>query len=168
MTVGVVDDFFLFFGKEDLFSQWNWRGITVKGVFFKTCEHFMMYCKAKLFKDDEIAEEILIASSPREAKRLGRLVKGFDEDVWVQHRLKYVTAACLAKARQYPEVMALLKSTGAKIIVEASPYDGIWGVKLGANDSRILDPDAWRGLNLLGQAWMIARTTLWLEERKAA
>ena len=51
-------------------------------------------------------------------------------------------------------------STGDKIIVEASPYDSIWGIGMGAKDENIEDPTAWNGENLLGFALMEVRDLL--------
>ena len=47
--------------------------------------------------------------------------------------------------------------TGNCVLIEASPYDGIWGVRLRADDSRIQNPSKWQGENLLGFALMEAR-----------
>lgn len=38
-----------------------------------------------------------------------------------------------------------------QLLVEASPYDTLWGVGLVANDPRIGDEKNWRGENWLGQ-----------------
>jgi ribA/ribD-fused uncharacterized protein len=54
----------------------------------------------------------------------------------------------------------VLLETGDKIIVEASPYDRIWGVGLGENDPKILDQSKWRGQNKLGQVLMKVREKL--------
>jgi len=51
-------------------------------------------------------------------------------------------------------------STYPKILVEASPYDKIWGVGLGENDDLILDEKNWDGMNLLGKALMNVRKEL--------
>ena len=49
-----------------------------------------MYQKAVLFKDMEIADKILKVTKPAEHKKLGRQVKGFDEDIWGKNREKIV------------------------------------------------------------------------------
>ena len=43
-----------------------------------------------------------------------------------------------------------LLNTGDREIVEASPYDVVWGIGLSENDDLCLDKKNWRGTNLLG------------------
>lgn len=50
--------------------------------------------------------------------------------------------------------------TGDRILVEANPYDRIWGIGMSKYQSGIQDPGNWRGLNLLGFALMQVRTML--------
>ena len=50
--------------------------------------------------------------------------------------------------------------SGDKLLVEASPYDQVWGVGLQANDPAIRDQSSWRGLNLLGKALQKVRHAL--------
>ncbi|WP_368861540.1 NADAR domain-containing protein [Actinospica durhamensis] len=45
-------------------------------------------------------------------------------------------------------------------MVEASPYDRIWGIGLPARDPRATGPAGWPGLNLLGFALMQVRSIL--------
>ena len=59
-----------------------------------------------------------------------------------------------------PFMRDILLRTGDRIIVEASPYDRIWGVGLDVEDPRILDENQWQGQNLLGKALMDVRTEL--------
>ena len=151
------NDMFLFYGSSDLFSNWNWRGFVVKGIYFKTGEHFLMYCKAMLFGDKDTAAKILVADHPKQAKYLGRLVKGFNEKVWQEKRIPYMVRGCLAKADQYDDVANLLDNSGDKTIVEASLYDKIWGVGIEKGDFDIYDPNNWLGTNYLGTSYMIAR-----------
>lgn len=46
------------------------------------------------------------------------------------------------------------------MLVEASPYDRIWGIGLQAMDERAKHPNTWEGQNLLGFALMDVRTAL--------
>jgi ribA/ribD-fused uncharacterized protein len=64
------------------------------------------------------------------------------------------------KFRQNPDMLAFLRGTKDRVLVEASPRDRIWGIGLAADDERAQDPARWRGLNLLGEALMRARATL--------
>lgn len=141
-------------------SQWWPSVFTVDSVPFTTAEHYMMWRKARLFGDEEAAQRIVVAGHPRQAKMLGRRVRGFDEQTWADQRLTIVTEASLAKFGQRPELRDFLVGTGERILVEASPTDRVWGIGLAATDERTADPAQWRGLNLLGFALMAAREQL--------
>lgn len=149
-----------FYGKEDLLSSFNPTGYTVKGIRFAHDEQFMMYCKARLFGDLYRAELILNEPDPMGCKRLGKRVYPFDEDTWVLKRRPIVFRGSLQKARENQNVREYLLSTNNALIVEASPTDDIWGVKLKKDDPRIQDPSQWQGLNLRGYVWMDVRRVL--------
>lgn len=53
------ENFTFFWHSFSPFSQWHPSLFELKGVKFTSCEQFMMFCKAKLFKDDKIANDIL-------------------------------------------------------------------------------------------------------------
>ena len=144
-------------------SQWWPAPFTVDGVTFPTAEHYMMWHKAQLFGDAEIAGQVLTAGHPGEAKKLGRLVRNFDEDRWVAARYDIVVAGSVAKFGQNPDLKAFLLGTGNRVLVEASPLDRVWGIGLAADDPRASRPEEWLGLNLLGKALMEAREILWRE-----
>lgn len=142
------------------FSQWYPAAFTIDGVVYKTAEHWMMAAKARLFGDDESLGEILRAAEPRAAKALGRKVKNFDETLWKAEARRLVTQGNVAKFGQHPELKAFLLGTGAAVLVEASPFDRIWGIGMKADDARACDPQTWQGQNLLGFALMDVRQTL--------
>jgi ribA/ribD-fused uncharacterized protein len=141
-------------------SQWWPAAFTVDGKQFATAEHYMMWRKATLFGDGEIAGRILSAKHPHRAKELGRQVRGFDQHLWEQRRFDIVVDGSVAKFGQHEQLRELLLGTGERVLVEASPVDRIWGIGLAARDPRAVDPVAWRGQNLLGFALMRARQIL--------
>ncbi|AUG77137.1 hypothetical protein CFP65_2297 [Kitasatospora sp. MMS16-BH015] len=141
-------------------SQWWPSEFTVDGVGYATAEHWMMAGKARLFGDEEIVPRILAARTPAEAKKLGRLVRGFEDEVWAAARFELVVAGNVAKFGQDEALRTYLLNTGQRVLVEASPMDRLWGIGLAAADDRATAPDRWRGLNLLGFALMEARTRL--------
>ena len=53
-------------------SQWHRSDFTVGGIAFGCAEQFMMYRKAVLFDDHEMAARILRAERPSDQKRLGQ------------------------------------------------------------------------------------------------
>lgn len=143
-----------FFGSENPLSNWHPAEFVVKGVRFVNTEQYMMYCKAKLFGDEEIALKIINAKTPRDHKALGRQVRGFDDSKWNKKRECYVRTGCYAKFSQNPDMFKFLIETNGTELVEASPYDLIWGVGLAANNPAIHDKKNWLGMNLLGDCLM--------------
>ena len=143
--------FTFFFTDSSPFSQWYRCSFTVDGNTFNCAEQFMMYGKAKLFGDAETAALILAADHPREHKALGRKVKRFDEAIWKREREAIVLAGNRAKFTQNPELEQVLRATAGTTLVEASPYDRIWGIGLAATDPRAQDVTQWKGMNLLGK-----------------
>ncbi len=146
-------------GKE-VFSQWWVAPFEMEGRRYATAEHWMMAEKARLFGDDVALEKILAAGSPAQAKKLGRTVKGFNEQVWKEKRFQIVVAGNLVKFSQHEALKNFLISTGSKVLVEASPVDRIWGIGMAADDPKAENPEVWRGLNLLGFALMVVRERL--------
>lgn len=142
--------FTFFFTEASPFSQWYRCSFTVDGKAFTCAEQFMMHGKAMLFGDTGVAAKILAADHPRDHKALGRKVKPFDDATWRREREAIVLAGNRAKFGQNPALRELLLATAGTTLVEASPYDRIWGIGLAATDPRAQDPNTWRGQNLLG------------------
>ncbi|MEU2422516.1 NADAR family protein [Streptomyces sp. NPDC007851] len=141
-------------------SQWWPSPFVVDGVEYATAEHWMMAGKARLFADPEAERRILAAGHPAEAKKAGRLVRGFDEAVWQRERLGIVTEGSVHKFSADPALRDFLLATGDRVLVEASPVDRVWGIGLAATAEEAADPARWRGANLLGFALMAARKRL--------
>src|SRR5690349_19589957 len=75
---------------KSCFSQWWEQDFKEYGIVYKSAEHYMMAKKAELFSDTEILEAILACDSPAEAKKLGRKVRGYNEELWLQRRYPIV------------------------------------------------------------------------------
>lgn len=155
-----VENFTLFFGADDALSNWHPCRFSYHGVDFTSVEQFMMFSKARLFGDENAAADILAARHPKDQKAIGRGVKGFDLATWEGKRESIVYVGCREKFAQNPGLRSLLLATAPTELVEASPYDRIWGVGLGERDPLILDKANWRGTNLLGITLVKVRDTL--------
>lgn len=158
--------FTFFFTEASPFSQWYPSAFTAGGHAFRCAEQYMMHAKAELFGDAATAAKVLVAEHPRDHKALGREVKPFDDVVWRRERVAIVRAGNHAKFTQNPELLEQLLATAGTTLVEASPYDRIWGIGLAATDPRAQDPAQWKGQNLLGQILTELRDQL-LAERAA-
>ncbi|TPX61830.1 hypothetical protein PhCBS80983_g00778 [Powellomyces hirtus] len=144
-----------------VFSQWATTPFIDPdtGTQYRTAEHYMMHQKALLFNDTAVATRILRETRPITVKQLGQQVQGFSQHIWEQNRLSIVTRANLLKFEQDEQLKALLVGTGDQEIVEASPYDRIWGIGFQAHKTSVRDRRRW-GLNLLGRALMDVRAAL--------
>lgn len=141
-----------FYKTRSPFSNWHPAIFEDEdGVEYNCTEQYMMYQKAKLFGDHETATEILDAMDPREQKALGRKVKGFVSSIWEANAKSIVYDGCKLKFTQNPHLLQKLFDTEGTLLVEASPYDKIWGIGLGEDDPRIHDPKNWQGTNWLGE-----------------
>lgn len=142
------------------FSQWFPASFTIDDVTYPTAEHYMMAEKARLFNDIETLSKILNAKTPAQAKALGREVKGYDDQLWIQNRFDIVVTANLAKFEQNTDLKTFLMNTSNRVLVEASPVDKIWGIGMAHDHPYVNQPEHWQGLNLLGFALMKVRDYL--------
>ncbi len=127
---------------------------------YSSAEQFMMYHKAMIFLDREIAQQIMQTDDVRKIKELGRRVKNYDEYIWKYFRSKVVYEGSKAKFTQNEELKNTLFATKGTTLVEAAPNDTIWGIGLAENDPRALNRETWLGKNLLGEILTQIRTEL--------
>jgi len=163
---GTMPELYIFWGHRpskdgsitrSCFSQWWMSDFFFGGKPFCCMEQCMMLGKAKLFRDEEAQEKIQCCTDPKKIKALGRTVRPFDAQLWDRVKYPLVLTGNYNKFVQNPALRQFLLSTGDSILIEASPYDCIWGIGLSADDPRTQDPRQWRGSNLLGFALMEVR-----------
>jgi ribA/ribD-fused uncharacterized protein len=117
--------------------------------------------KALLFGDHETHQKIMRAKSPYDHKKFGRLVRGFDKDVWEKHCFAIVARANVAKfSNSTPAMRDVLMSTGDSEIYEATASDTIWAIGLDVDVAEVTPKHKWLGMNLLGKALVYARNAL--------
>lgn len=147
----ITDKLVLFFGNNDICSNFYLCPLWYEGHKFHSSEQLFMYLKAKTFEDWDTMKEIIECKTPREAKALGRKVRNYNDKVWDSMRDKCMYITVLAKFMQCREFKEFIIDNSEKTFAEASPYDSIWGIKLSEDDPRALDPSQWKGENRLGK-----------------
>ena len=172
--------FYSAYNEYGFLSNWYPCLFSIDGHTFCSSEQFMMYSKAKLFKDEKEMNIILNFCSPEKVKELkeyhqkdkewedeqkklkheGRNVENYDDKLWREKREEFVYLGILEKFRQNKDLRAKLISTGDKVLVEAARGDKIWGIGMGKSNKDIFDEKKWKGLNLLGKLLMKARKNL--------
>jgi ribA/ribD-fused uncharacterized protein len=133
---------------------------TRSGDPYNCAEQYMMYKKALLFNDLDIAQKIMKKTFPGDQKALGRKIKNFNKEVWDNHARQIVYEGCFYKFTQNEDAYNYLMETKGYYLVEASPTDTVWGVGLGGYDKEIEDPSNWQGTNWLGQVLTALREDL--------
>jgi ribA/ribD-fused uncharacterized protein len=153
-------DTHVYFWGDPTLSNWGPAEFDLLGGHFHNSEQAFMWLKAIHFGDEEIASEILSTKNPKNAKDLGRMVKGYNDKSWNERRYSAMLESCMAKFYQNEDQRETLLSTGDRTLVEGSPYDKVWGVGIHWAEEAILDESNWKGLNLLGEVLMEVREKL--------
>lgn len=161
----VTDKYVFFYGSflsNFARCKFTWEYMGHIHEFFCT-EQAFMWAKAQYFGDYATARKILdVIGDPMECKKLGRLVKNYDDEKWSEVRYDVMRDVNFARFDQclYHHNKILDPEFDGKTFVEASPTDGIWGIKMGIKDNGILDERNWKGQNLLGKALTEVRERL--------
>lgn len=141
-------------------SNWYESPFTIEGINFSSVEQYMMYKKAIVFKNYDIAKEILNTKDPASIKELGRSVTNYDDKLWSGIRQIIVYEGLYQKFSQNEELKSPLKNTKDSILAECAVNDLIWGIGLSMTDPNRFDPNKWKGKNLLGYTLMMVRDNI--------
>ena len=122
------------------FSQWyQGKPFSVNGRSYLSAEQYMMSEKALLFNDLYHYGLIMEEPSPKKCKDLGRLVSGFDSMMWDNALREIIFHGNLGKFQSDITLLDALLETENAVLIEASPYDGIYGA--GLTESDLLNSD---------------------------
>jgi len=141
-------------------SNWYLSDFEVYKKKFSSMEQYMMFKKAQLFEDWEIAEKIISTNQVGKIKMLGRSVKNYEEITWNGVRQIIVYEGLIAKFAQNKELMEKLLTTKDAVLAECAVQDCIWGIGLSMKDENRFDIQKWKGQKLLGFALMEVRRKL--------
>ena len=150
-TIRCTDEYVYFYQNTPLSNWWTSEPyIPYDGHLFASSEALFMYLKAKVFRDDVVAQ-IMPKTHYDAAKALGEIVRNFSDDVWNREREKAMYLALKAKFavdKAYRDTL-LSEEYKGKTFVEASPIDPNWGIGLSITEAA--RGEKWKGLNLLGK-----------------
>jgi ribA/ribD-fused uncharacterized protein len=155
-----IDDHLFFYSGQSVFSNFSPANFSVDGADYSFSEQYIQEQKALLFKANDIAKQVMSASSPGEMKRLTSRIPYFDRKVWEDKVPEICYAALKNKFSQNPKLANILTSTGKKILVEASPYDKLWGIGFAKEEKNLLQKKSSWGKNLQGGTLMRIRNEL--------
>lgn len=185
-----TSEYTYFFNLKSVFSNFHPSLFSVKDIQFISNEQFMMYCKAKLFKDEKNAKKILDFNNHPLAnkflnkeltsenicnnhykewnqlmmsiKNTGKKVSPYDDRIWSSNRKKYVKYGVKEKFLQNEDMLLQLQDTGNTRMVEASKFDRIWGAGLSEEDAKKIPEEQWPGQNILGEIFNELKNELFL------
>jgi len=158
-----MHNIYTFFWRGE-FSNWYPCEFQVEDKTYNCVEQYMMSQKALLFNDKESYDRIMSTNDPREQKKIGRHVKGFKDEIWWFESFKVVEEGVFSKFLCNGELAQKLISTKGTILVEASPYDRIWGI--GYSEQEAMENCNDWGENRLGKILTYVREKYFMGKEK--
>ena len=131
------------------------------GLLFPTSEHAYQWHACMEHLNTELAEKVMNAKSPRDAKQIAAQLKG---DVslcdWGRIRYEVMKRVLIAKADSSKQFRDELIRSGNRLLVESSPNDLYCGSGLNYHLTQTTHPDYYPGLNKLGKLLCEVRVLL--------
>ncbi len=136
--------------ENNILSSWyGGRLIFINGRKYDTVEQYLMSEMALLFGDTDTYELIMSEPDPAQCKKYGRNIKHFDEAAWEIVFREVIFHGNVGKAISDKEFAQALLATGDSVLIEASPFDDIYGA--GMKESELLNEDG--TLKVLPKEW---------------
>ncbi len=152
------DETFLLFARSTCpFSNFYSSQFCEDGKWFNCVEQYFQYMKAVKFQDYEAAAQIMEHKTPKVQRKVGRMVRKFNDKEWNEVCANIMRKGNKAKFTYNPQLMKLLLITVGTTLMEVSQNDPRWSVGLSINDPLVTSRPHWVGRNLLGKILMEIR-----------
>ena len=113
----------------------------------------MMLGKAILHEDWTSGVKIMKTINPKSVKKIGREVKNsvgkWDDKLWNLWKWEVMVLGLILKFGQTPTLRKSILATDEKFMVEASPWDKVWGAGLTTNHADVSDPSKLKEITFL-------------------
>lgn len=139
-----------FMGEGSTFSNFCTKyPIEVEGKHYLCNEQYIVREKAMLFKDTEVAAEVMALDEPREMYNLGKRIRSFNQAKWKTERDSIIRRCNEIKYGTHEEARNELLATGDKLIAEATA-DLYWGIGMPIMHPELMSKE-WEGENAMGR-----------------
>ena len=149
-------EYIAFHGEHSLWSNFHPSLFVLNGHKYHSAEQWIQFQKAMLFGDSHTANLILQSSTPQEYKQLSHHIHGIDHDKWGNEGFDLCLDGLCAKFIQNKELIAMLKTTEPKLLVEAG-IDRLWGTGIPLKDLNALNDKRWKSKGWLSNMLTIIR-----------
>lgn len=147
------------------FSNWKEAPFQYAGKKYSSALQFLMYQKALLFGQRQLAQKIMNENDQQEIKKLGNTkFEGYRDMLWDVICEGIAMRGIRAKFQQNPEMADLLLGTEDKVLAFSTPLDNNWGTGVAVTSPDAADVFRWKGKNRLGKLLMETRDNLRLWE----
>ena len=150
---------FGFFGSINAFSNFHPTEFKFKGNTFHSSEQLIQFKKAKFFKDDQCANQILATDTALEYKDIARDIVGFNYQTQSKNAKEQCKEGICAKFLSHTWLSDKLLTIGDKTIVECC-RDKLWGTGIPLQEDDCLDRRKWESQGILGEILQELRTLI--------
>lgn len=161
----VNDEEKIFIGPKSSMSLWHRFMFNDENkIWYNSLQQYIEYQKALLFDDIETAQKILKTSQPRFQEDLGKHIKGYNKEVWLDNALNICTKGCRLKfTKNKSFIHFLLMNPDSKVYYAVKKANEL-GIGMDENDSNIKDESKYKD-NIYGEALMVIRKEFLLKEK---
>ena len=125
---------------NSILSNWHTgKPIIINGRSYATLEQYIISEQALLFGDFDSYKIIMEEPDPQKCKKAGRNIKNYDENKWRAAFKEIIFRGAYMRALCDEEFAGALLATGDDVLIEASPFDDIYGA--GMKESELITPD---------------------------